>query len=104
MPHDAPALQAAYNKNDIDGVLAIMAEDCQYHDTIYLEPFVGKAAIRLRPVCRAACPAALPAAGPHGLHLCRGYFEKVSSIVPGDLQFHIENMSTGDPHSVGVKW
>ena len=91
-----------WRSNNIDGILSLMAEDCQYHDTIYLvrpdqcsyqrsstqlsalanllqEPFVGKAAIR-------------------------GYFEKVSSIVPGDLQFAIENMSTGDRHNVGVKW
>ena len=56
-----------------------MAEDCSYHDTVYLEPFVGKEAIR-------------------------GYFQKVSSIVPSELRFHIENMTTGDPHNVGVRW
>lgn len=46
---------------------------------MYLEPFVGKEAIR-------------------------GYFQKVASIVPGDLQFHIEKFTSGDPHNVGVKW
>ena len=70
---------ANYNSNNIDGILDLMAEDCSYHDTVYLEPFVGKEAIR-------------------------GYFEKVSSIVPSELQFHIENMTTGDPHNVGVRW
>ena len=70
---------AAYNSSNIDGILDLMAEDCSYHDTVYLDPFVGKNEIR-------------------------GYFEKVSSIVPPELQFHIENMTTGDPHNVGVRW
>ena len=70
---------ANYNSNNIDGILDLMAEDCSYHDTVYLEPFVGKAAIR-------------------------GYFQKVASIVPSELRFHIEKMTTGDPHNVGVRW
>ena len=56
-----------------------MAEDCEYHDMIYLEPFVGKDQIR-------------------------GYFKKVTSIVPRDLKFSLEEISGGDPRFVGVKW
>ena len=70
---------AAYNAGDVDAVLSLMADDCQYHDMIYLEPFVGKQAIRK-------------------------YFEKVTSVVPRDLKFNLEEMSGGDPHFVGVKW
>lgn len=33
-----------------------------------------------------------------------GYFKKVSSIIPGDLKFHLDEITSGDPHFVGVKW
>ena len=49
------------------------------HDMIYLEPFKGTAEIRR-------------------------YFDKVTSIVPGDLQFFVEDITDGDPRKVGVKW
>ena len=35
-----------YNASDIDGVMSLMAEDCKYHDMIYLEPFEGHEEIR----------------------------------------------------------
>ena len=44
-----------YNSSNIDGVMSLMAEDCKYHDMIYLEPFDGHEEIR-------------------------AYFDKVSSI------------------------
>ena len=49
------------------------------HDMIYLEPFKGTTEIR-------------------------NYFDKVTSIVPGDLQFFVEDITDGDPRKVGVKW
>ena len=49
------------------------------HDMIYLEPFKGTTEIRK-------------------------YFDKVTSIVPGDLQFFVEDITDGDPRKVGVKW
>ena len=49
------------------------------HDMIYLEPFKGNTEIRK-------------------------YFDKVTSIVPGDLQFFVEDITDGDPRKVGVKW
>lgn len=35
-----------YNSSNIDGVMSLMAEDCKYHDMIYLEPFEGHEEIR----------------------------------------------------------
>ena len=49
------------------------------HDMIYLEPFKGRKEIRK-------------------------YFDKVVSIVPPDLKFCVEDITSGDPHKVGVKW
>lgn len=49
------------------------------HDMIYLEPFKGSKEIRK-------------------------YFDKVTSIVPGDLKFYVEDITDGDPRKVGVKW
>jgi len=46
---------------------------------IYLEPFKGAKEVRK-------------------------YFDKVVSIVPGDLKFCVEDITDGDPHKVGVKW
>ena len=46
---------------------------------IYLEPFQGTTEIRK-------------------------YFDKVTSIVPRDLQFFVEDITDGDPRKVGVKW
>ena len=49
------------------------------HDMIYLEPFKGTKEVRK-------------------------YFDKVTSIVPGDLKFCVEDITDGDPRKVGVKW
>lgn len=68
-----------YNAGDVDGVMELMAPDCQYHDMIYLEPFQGHKEIRQ-------------------------YFEKVVSIVPSDLKFTVEDITDGDMRKVGVKW
>ena len=46
---------------------------------IYLEPFKGAKEVRK-------------------------YFDKVTSIVPGDLKFCVEDITDGDPRKVGVKW
>ena len=49
------------------------------HDMIYLEPFKGVKEVKK-------------------------YFDKVTSIVPGDLKFCVEDITDGDPRKVGVKW
>lgn len=46
---------------------------------IYLEPFKGAKEVRK-------------------------YFDNVTSIVPGDLKFCVEDITDGDPRKVGVKW
>ncbi|KAK9826114.1 hypothetical protein WJX81_004563 [Elliptochloris bilobata] len=68
-----------YNAGDVDGVMELMAPDCQYHDMIYLEPFRGHKEIR-------------------------GYFDKVTATVPSDLKFAIEDITDNDTRAVGVKW
>ena len=60
--------------------MALMDDNCSYHDTIYAEPFDGKDAIR-------------------------GYFTKVKDILGPSLLFVVENTSGGGGSSpVGVKW
>ena len=39
----AEEFYARYNKGDIEGLMDLFAEDCEYHDMIYAEPFHGKA-------------------------------------------------------------
>ncbi|CAL5220468.1 g2491 [Coccomyxa viridis] len=68
-----------YNAGDVDGVMELMDPNAQYHDMIYLEPFKGAKEVRR-------------------------YFDKVTSIVPGDLKFCVEDITDGDPRKVGVKW
>lgn len=68
-----------YNAGDVDGVMEVMSSKCEYHDMIYGEPFRGTQEIR-------------------------EYFDKVRSIVPGDIQFVVEDITDGDDASVGVRW
>ena len=39
-----------------------------------------------------------------GKEALRGYFDKVSKIIPPDLKFNLDEVTSGDPHFVGVKW
>ena len=39
-----------------------------------------------------------------GKNAIRGYFDKVARIVPGDLKFRLDELTSGDPYRVGVKW
>jgi ketosteroid isomerase-like protein len=34
-----------WNNGDIDGLVSCFADEAVYHDAIYLEPFIGKAAL-----------------------------------------------------------
>ena len=68
-----------YNAGDVEGILDLVADDCQYHDlALYQEPHTGKAEIRK-------------------------FFETVRSTVPSDLMFVLEKVS-GDSTCVGVQW
>ncbi|KAL0050493.1 hypothetical protein WJX82_000777 [Trebouxia sp. C0006] len=68
-----------YNKGDVDGIMELFADDCEYHDMIYADPFTGKEQIR-------------------------AFFAKFSSTISKDLQFVVDGISGGDPNNTGVKW
>ena len=70
---------SCYNAGDVEGILDLMADDCQYHDlALYQEPHTGKAEIRK-------------------------FFENVRQTVPADLMFVLEKVSS-DQTCVGVQW
>ena len=75
----AEEFYARYNKGDIEGLMDLFAEDCEYHDMIYAEPFHGKAETQ-------------------------AFFAKCSRLLSKDLQFVIDDMSDNDPYTTGVKW
>jgi len=68
-----------YNKGDVNGIMELFADDCEYHDMIYADPFTGKEQIR-------------------------AFFAKFSSTISKDLQFVVDGISGGDPNNTGVKW
>ncbi len=68
-----------YNKGDVDGIMELFADECEYHDMIYADPFTGKEQIR-------------------------AFFAKFSSTISKDLQFVVDGISGGDPNNTGVKW
>ncbi len=68
-----------YNKGDVDGIMELFADDCEYHDMIYADPFTGKEQIR-------------------------AFFAKFSSTISKDLQFVVDGISGVDPNNTGVKW
>lgn len=70
---------ARYNQGDVDGIMDLFADDCEYHDMIYANPFTGREQIR-------------------------AFFTKFSTTVSKDLQFVVDGISGGDPNSTGVKW
>ena len=68
-----------YNKGDVDGIMELFADNCEYHDMSYADPFRGREDIR-------------------------AFFAKFSSTIDKDLQFVIDGISGGDPNNTGVKW
>ena len=70
---------AKYNEGDVNGLMDLFAEDCEYHDMIYSEPF-------------------------HGKEETRAFFAKCSKILSTDLKFVVDGISGKDPNSTGVKW
>ena len=70
---------SCYNAGNVDGILELMADDCEYHDlALYQEPHRGKEEVRK-------------------------FFENVRKTVPGDLDFVLEKVSS-DTSCVGVQW
>lgn len=70
-----------YNSRRLDQVVELIADDCEYQDLIYQDPFRGKAEIR-------------------------AYFEKIGAIIPDDVRFVVEDITGGadDDRRVGVRW
>lgn len=77
--HVVEEFYARYNKGDVDGIMDLFAEHCEYHDMIYADPFTGREEIR-------------------------AFFSKFSSALSSDLQFVVDGITGGDPHNTGVKW
>jgi ketosteroid isomerase-like protein len=68
-----------YNARNIAQVLDLFSEDIVYEDLIYQEPFVG-------------------------IDEVAAYFSKIEQLVPGDIQFVVDDITAGDPSKVGVMW
>lgn len=73
------ALYDAINRRDLDAAMEYVDEACVYEDLNFPQPFQGKAAVRR-------------------------LFEESCQNVPADLQFVIDELTTGDAQSVGLLW
>lgn len=69
---------AAWNRRDMDAAIAVFADDCQYEDTVFPDPFDGKAALQKH------------------LYLC-------ADSMPPTFSFVIDDVADGK-HKLGVKW
>lgn len=70
---------AAFNRGDFKALPDLFAEDCVYHDAVYLEPKFGRAAVT-------------------------AYFQKFSEGVNVDNVFFTVTELAGDDTSCGVAW
>lgn len=75
----ALAYYTNYNNKNIDAVLDLIDDHCEYQDLIYNKPFQGKKEIA-------------------------SYFKKIEQLVPQDIKFVVEDITIGDPYKVGVRW
>ena len=73
------AMYDAINRRDVAGAIAYVDDDCVYEDLNFPTPFTGKAAVE------------------------RLFTESCKNI-PDDLLFIIDDITTGDPTSVGILW
>jgi len=69
----------AFNRRDMDALLALYAEDCTHHDLAYSEPAVG-------------------------IEATKRFVEEFTGGLPADVQFVVEDITSGDATSVGVIW
>jgi len=70
----------SYNRRDIPALLDLFDPDVEYHDlAVYDEPFVG-------------------------IDELSAYFDKIEKLVPRDIVFVVDAITTGDPDNVGVEW
>jgi len=73
------SLYDAINRRDIEAAIEYVDEACVYEDLNFPQPFQGKDAVR-------------------------ELFSESCQSVPDDLQFVIDEITTGDRNSVGVLW
>ncbi|CAM6021899.1 unnamed protein product [Sphagnum balticum] len=70
---------AAFNRREIDTIGNLFAEDCVYEDLVFPKPFSGRQAIL-------------------------EFFQKFMDSVGPELEFRIDDISSGDPSATGVVW
>ncbi|KAG0569810.1 hypothetical protein KC19_6G117900 [Ceratodon purpureus] len=70
---------AAINRREIVQIGDLFAEDCVYEDLVFPKPFVGRKAII-------------------------EFFQKFMNSVGSELEFKVDDITTGDPNAAGVIW
>ncbi|MGK7891440.1 MAG: nuclear transport factor 2 family protein [Leptolyngbyaceae cyanobacterium] len=73
------AMYDAINRRDIEGAIAYIDPACVYQDFNFPHPFIGRAAVR-------------------------ELFTESCAGIPDDLQFIIDDITTGDSQAVGILW
>ena len=73
------AMYAAINRRDVPAAMALVDDNCLYQDLNFPQPFRGKAAVQQ-------------------------LFEEFCTELPADLQFVIDDITTGDSSRVGILW
>eukprot|EP00210_Caulerpa_lentillifera_P008715 g8313.t1 len=68
-----------FNSRDLDRCMESIADDCIYEDTVFSEPFIGKAQVR-------------------------NYFQEVIEYVDPELKFKIDEVSADPTGTVGLLW
>ena len=70
----------SYNRRDIPALLELFDRDVQYHDlAVYDQPFVG-------------------------IDELKAYFRKIENLVPADIRFVVDDITSNDTDAVGVMW
>ncbi|KAG0625403.1 hypothetical protein M758_2G052000 [Ceratodon purpureus] len=70
---------AAINRREITSIGDLFADDCVYEDLVFPKPFVGRKAIL-------------------------EFFQKFMDSVGSELEFRVDDITTGDPDAAGVIW
>lgn len=73
------AFYDAINRRDIDGAASCIGENCRYEDLIYPEPFVGQEVVQT-------------------------FFKKITSNMPDELEFVIDEITGAAGDTVGLTW
>jgi ketosteroid isomerase-like protein len=70
---------AAINRREIASIGELFADDCVYEDLVFPKPFLGRKAIL-------------------------EFFQKFMNSVGSELEFRVDDITTGDPNAAGVIW